>query len=420
MLRLFARLRASMGALEFHHAEAMSSGSGADARASLHVYARAATDGKWRDFQFQLEPVAPHRIETLIFIADVTEPVYLPNDDITSAHTLEWLNGYIDKLAREDDLYGGLMVARGGTVILERTFGFADEAGRWPIGPDTRFNMASGGKMFTALAIAQLVVAGQLKLSDPVVRFVPELQPRGLGSGVTIGQLLSHTSGLGEYWDDAYERDRRAIRTLRDFLPHVLRAGSRFPPGEQFEYSNSNYILAGLVLESVTGQSYDRVLRERLFDPLGMDRTSLDPFDPTDSLQAAPLARHDGAWRLADQGYRGSSAGGALTTLRDMLRFGRALVGGRVVPDSMLAAMVQSRTDGLPGRMPMPYGYGFEPQVSADGVRSFGHGGITRGVNFEFRYFPQADITLIAFSNQDNGAYDDLRRTVTRLVTGER
>lgn len=419
-LRLFARLHESMGPLTFHHAEAVASQSGEGTRVSLHVYARAAADSLWRDFQFQLEPVAPHRIETLFFIANVTEPVYLPNGDITSANTLEWLNGYIDKLAGGDDLAGGLLIASGENVILERTFGFADEQKRWPIGPDTRFNMASGGKMFTALAIAQLVGAGKLAMNDPVVRHVPELGAAGLGSGVTLEQLLTHTSGLGEFWDEVYERDWHAIRTLRDFLPHVLRVGTDFAPGERFEYSNTNYILAGLVLESVTGRSYDQVLRERIFEPTGMRHTGLDPFDSSDSLQAVPLAGRARSWHPAEHGYRGSSAGGALTTMGDMLRFGRALAGGRVVSDSMLAAMVQSRTEGLPGRMSVPYGFGFEPQVSADGVRSFGHGGIATGVNFEFRYFPDSDITLIAFSNQDNGAYDDLRRNTTRLITGER
>jgi len=166
--------------------------------------------------------------------------------------------------------------------------------------------------------------------------------------------------------------------------------------------------------------SYDEVLTRRLFAPLGMRDTGLFRFDDRDSLQASSLTGKPLAWRVADHGVRGSSAGGCLSTLADMLRFARGLVGGRVVSDSMLAEMTTSRTEGLPGPQRLPYGYGFELETGGDAVRSFGHGGIAQGVNFTFRYFPGSDCTLLVFSNQDNGAFDDLRRNATKLITGER
>jgi hypothetical protein len=101
-----------------------------------------------------------------------------------------------------------------------------------------------------------------------------------------------------------------------------------------------------------------------------------------------------------------------------MLRLACALTGCRIVAPATLAEMTASRADGVPDAS--PYGYVFIPEQTRGGVRSFGHGGIANGVNFELRCFPGNDVTLIAFSNQDNGAYDDLRKNVTRLITGER
>lgn len=419
LLRLLDRLRDQLGMVEFHHAEAVSVGEGVGRRASLHVYVRSNKDGQWWDIQFRLDPAPPHRMETLVFLASVAEPVYLPNGGVTDATTIEWLGGYVDKLATEDDLSGGILIAAGDEEIFRRSFGYADSARRRPMNPRTRFNLASGGKMFTALALAQLVQQGRVHLGDTLVRYLPELAGQEFTHTVTIANLLTHTSGVGEYWDEEYEKHRHDIRTLKQFLPFVIKAGMNFKPGQQFEYCNSNYILLGLVLEAVTGMPYDAVLARQIFGPLGMRDTGLFPYDDRDSLQATSLTGQPRAWRRADLGFRGSSAGGCLSTLSDMLRFARGLVSDRIVSDSLLAVMTTPKTEGLPGPNPLSYGYGFETQKSG-GVRSFGHGGIARGVNFAFSYFPDSDITLLVFSNQDNGAYDDLRRNATKLITGER
>lgn len=420
LLRLLDRLRDELGMLEFHHAEVVSVGEGGGRRVSLHVYARSKKDGQWRDLQFRLDPAPPHRLETLAFLASVAEPVYLPNGGLKDATTIEWLRGYVDKLATEDDLSGGILVAAGDEEIFRRSFGYADMARHRPMSPRTRFNLASGGKMFTALAVAQLVQEGRVRFGDTLVRYLPELADQKFAHTVTIANLLTHTSGIGEYWDEEYEKHWHDIRTLKQFLPFVIKAGTHFKPGEQFEYCNSNYILLGLVLEAVTGMPYEAVLARRIFEPLGMRDTGLFPYDDRDSLQATNLTGGPHAWREADRGFRGSSAGGCLSTLSDMLRFARGLVGGRIVSDSLLAVMTTSKTEGLAGRNPLSYGYGFEAHKSGDAVRSFGHGGIAQGVNFAFSYFPDSDITLLVFSNQDNGAYDDLRRNATKLITGER
>jgi CubicO group peptidase (beta-lactamase class C family) len=418
-VELLGRLQARYDSLTFHHGEAIRGGEEASPRLSLHVYARSTKDGGWKDFQFMLDASPPHRIQNLVFVADVAEPVYLPNGDISQRATLDWLGGYVDRLVAQNDLAGGLLIAQGDRVLFERTFGFADSAKQRRMGPRTRFNLGSGGKMFTSVCIARLVEAGRLKYSDALISRLPSVAAEKWASGVTIAQLLAHTSGIAEFWTDEYERDWDRLRRLSDFLPYVRKAGSSAPPGTRFEYSNSNYILLGLVLEAVSRKTYDQVLAEHIFTPLAMRDTGLFPFDDRDTLQAQRLSRAPGGgWRKAPHGYKGSSAGGALSTMPDMLRFARGLVGGRLVTAATLQGMTATKTASLP-TPGMPYGYGFEP-AGGGPTRSFGHGGIAAGVNFELRHFPESNITLIAFSNQDNGAYDDLRRNTTKLITGDR
>ena len=192
---LLSRLADTYGALEYHHSEAFARGEGASRRVVMHVYARSPEQSRWHDFQFMLEPSAPHRLAQLLFIADVAEPIYLPNGDITDPQTLDWLNDYIARLVSEEGLAGGILIAQGDRVLIRRAFGYADSARHRPMHVGNRFTLASGGKMFTALAIAQLVNAGRVQWDAPLSRYRPELSRQPSIGNVTIAQLMSHTSG---------------------------------------------------------------------------------------------------------------------------------------------------------------------------------------------------------------------------------
>jgi len=199
----------------------------------------------------------------------------------------------------------------------------------------------------------------------------------------------------------------------------VRGAGYDFAPGTKASYSNSNFLLLGAIIEQVTGRDYFEAVDERIQRPAGLHETGF--FDGRDG--SPPLADRlvrnpakDG-WQLASRPLRGSPAGGGYSTCADILRFGRALQRGAFVPAASLRRMTADANTGIADGF--PYGHGFIPERHGR-LTSYGHGGIARGVNFEFRYFPGLDITLVVFSNQDNGAYDDLRRNLTKLITGER
>jgi len=410
-------VRERFGALAHHHSELVELEVGGAIRRSLHVYAKAASSERWSDFQFVLEPASPFKFEKLAFIAEVAEPVYLPNGAITEHSTLQWLDDYVDRLVTDNDLAGSVLIARGDSVIYERAFGFADLARKRPVDANTRFNLGSGNKMFTALALAQLMEQRKLALADPIAPWFPDFPDLAFARRVTVAHLLSHTSGIGDYWTDEFDRAKPTLNDLGDLRPWVYRAGTSFAPGSRREYSNSNFALAGLILEQVAGVDYYRYVREHLYAPLGMRQTDSYRHDDTSVPLAEPLRRAGKGWSTVARSGRGGSAGGGYSTCRDMLRFARGLVAGRVVSRETLAWM--TRTSPVAQPESFDCGYGF--LLNREGqVPSFGHGGIAAGVNFELRYFPSEDVTFIAFSNQDNGAYDDLRKNIIRLVTGAR
>lgn len=416
---LMQRVSSRLGALEFHHAEVSTMVIGDSKRHSMHLFVRSAGDGGWKDLQFRLDPDPPHRIAELVFIADVAEPVYLPNGPITAPHVIDWLNGYVDRLVSEEDLSGAILIATRDRILIERYFGFADSARSRPCGPETRFNLGSGNKMFTALAAAKLVAEGRLSYGSELTRFFPDFPDSSWIASATLGHLLSHTSGLNEYWTGSTDAGIKRLRTMRELLPVISAAGTGFRPGARAEYSNSNFVLAGLVVEAASGVDYFDFIRRTIYEPCGMVDTDSYPMDGSIAGLAEPLVGKPRAWRIARGGYRGTAAGGGFSTARDILRFSRCLVDGKIVPAEVLAEMTRSHTEHLPDT-DLDYGYGFLRERGADGAASFGHGGIARGVNFEYRYFPGRETALIAFCNQDNGAYDSLRKTATRLITEER
>lgn len=418
LLALLERLRTDFGVFEYHHSEVSELDMGGSISRVLHVYARSKGAATWKDFQFRIEPGAPYRISELVFIADVAEPVFLPNGALADPSTLRWLNSYIDKLVAENSLSGSVLVAVGDKPIYERYFGSADAEGKVKVTETTRFNLGSGNKMFTALAVAQLVEQGKLKYSDPILKFFPDFPDRAFAARATVHHLLSHTSGVREYWTDEYDRQSATIRGTADMLPWVYKVGVEFEPGTQYSYSNSNFVLAGLIVEKAGGEDYYEYVRRHITGPLGMTSTDWYARDGKTPEIATPLMRSGTAWVATPPGQsRGSSAGGGYSTPRDMLKFGRGLVGGKIVRPETLRDMTTAKSTKTADAE--SYGYGFILRRGGQ-MASYGHGGIARGVNFEFRYFPAVDVTIVVFSNQDNGAYDDLRKNITKLVTGER
>ena len=276
-----------------------------------------------------------------------------------------------------------------------------------PIDARTRFNRGSASKMFTAVAVGQLIDAGKIGLDDQVGVYVKGLSPEA--SAVTVRQLLTHSSGLGDFFRPGNMAAMMAARTASDLLPLIANDKPAFPPGSRFAYSNSGFALLGILIERVSGQSYGDYLARHIFAPTGMTSTGPDP-KPLVTLAVGMTAMapdHERTPTLhpapgATEGS-GSPAGGLFSTAADMERFAEALAANHLTRPATTAAMTASQIVAAPAtasRSERRYGLGFNVGLE-QGHRWFGHGGGTPGANAEFAVFPDDRLTLTVLANRD-------------------
>lgn len=419
LLNFIRRMHENYAPMKYHHSEVLSFDKPEGKSFIMHIYAKKSDAVMWNDFQMRLDPEPPHKLETIGFIAEVSEPVTLPNGSIEQRYTLDWLGNYLEDLNSKYDLYGSILIAKGDKIIFEKYYGYEDLDRAIPITDKTLFNIASGGKMFTALCIAKLVEENKLKYDDKITKYLDGFSDQTKADKITIHNLLSHTSGIAEYWTNETDKAVYSATSINDHLKLVYKAGFDFDAGTRYQYCNSNYILLGAIIEKVTGKSYYDFVQETVFNPLEMSSSGY--FNYGSKNVATSFARGDkeNAWVEAVHGIKGSSAGGAYSNVRDILKFSDALRNNKIVSHKTFENMISAKNGGIKEPMDFDYGYGFEIEKSAQEI-SYGHGGITGGVNFEFKYFPQLDITLILFCNQNNGAYDDLKKNTVKLITGAR
>jgi D-alanyl-D-alanine carboxypeptidase len=280
---------------------------------------------------------------------------------------------------------GVVGLVRTGERTWQGASGLGDLRGKRPARAGDRFRVGSVTKSFVATLVLQLVGDGRLRLDDNLQRWLPGLVPGG--ERITVRQLLQHTSGLYNYTDDLPEPHRR-------FRPRELVAiatGHKplFAPGTRFSYSNTNYILAGLLVERVTGQRLADQLRQRILQPLELGDTELPT---TQRALAGPHVRGyappDKDWRVSDGPARlvdvtemdtswGWAAGAMVSSTADLARFYRALMGGQLLTAELLKQM-RTTVDASQGHGTR-YGLGLEVLRLGCGVELWGHGGSLAG-----------------------------------------
>ncbi|MDX3104265.1 serine hydrolase domain-containing protein [Nonomuraea angiospora] len=277
---------------------------------------------------------------------------------------------------------GAIAEVRDGSRTWRGTSGRA-RIGKAQAAPvDGRFRVGSVTKSFTATVVLQLVSEGRLELSDSVEQWLPGLVDKG--ADTTIRHLLQHTSGLPEYTTDMFDeagipKERFRSWTGEELVDRVRRLPREFPPGDKYSYSNTNYIVLGLLIERVTGRPYATEVRERILRPLGMVHTRVpgaSPEVPGPHAHAYVPVRKGGKVVPVDvtrfNPTIAGAAGEIISTTEDLNRFYRALFQGRLLP----AALVKEMQD--PGMTKKAYGLGLEPAPLPCGT-AWGHGGGAQG-----------------------------------------
>jgi CubicO group peptidase (beta-lactamase class C family) len=183
------------------------------------------------------------------------------------------IDSYLNSLVAENKLSGAVLVAKDGVTIASKAAGIANKATGASIALNTKFNLGSMNKMFTAVAIAQLAQAKRLSFEDVISKHLPDYPNKEVANKVTIHQLLTHTSGMGMYWNDKFRAEREKLVTVAAHLPLFAADPLLFAPGAKFQYSNAGYMVLGAIIEKVSGQDYYSYVQEHVYEPAGMNDT---------------------------------------------------------------------------------------------------------------------------------------------------
>ncbi|HYE59326.1 MAG TPA: serine hydrolase, partial [Rhodothermales bacterium] len=318
-----------------------------------------------------------------------------PPRRLTQAEAVNELRTFLDGLVREGQISGVVAWARDGEPIFAQAYGMANrEAGR-PNTLDTRFRIASMNKMFTAVAIGQLVEQGRISFDDPVSKFIPDFPNAQDAQRIQIKHLLTHTSGLGFYWTPRFERERpQTVAATLD----VARENAQldFEPGTSWSYSNTGFLLLGAIIEKVTGQSYYDYVQRNVYDRAGMTATGAAPDGQLPADLAVPYVQlAGGVFEPAPNSPRGGPAGGGYTTARDLLRFAEALRHHRLLS----RAMTQTLLSPKPELNSDSYGFGFGIAPFGDGA-IVGHNGGSEGVSANLDLFLPSGFAGVLLLNQ--------------------
>lgn len=273
----------------------------------------------------------------------------------SAAPKLHGVGAAMEDMIAKNEIAGAvtMVVAKDQVLHLENT-GYADVAAKKPIQPDMLFYIASMTKPITGAAILMLMDEGKLKLTDPVAKFIPEFAnlktPSGKPANLTLGQILTHTSGLGEAAGDA----ARSAKTLADLVPIWLATPMQYEPGERWKYTQSGINAASRVVEVVSGVTFDAFLQRRLFDPLGMKDTTFYPTEAQRARLVTPYAKNRDTGllevappraTLARRDHPPQGNGGLYSTPNDYARFCQLLLnrgtfeGKRYLSDAAFTAL---------------------------------------------------------------------------------
>ena len=305
---------------------------------------------------------------------------------------------------------GVVSLTQGDDVLFEKAYGFAIRSESIPNRTNTRFQMASGCKIFTSVAICQLVEQGQLTFDTPLRACVDVAFPH-YDANITIHHLLTHSSGITSYFEQDVNDDYEAlwqdlpmyrVRGPRDFLPLFQHKEMMFPPGARFDYNDGGFILLGIVLESLTGTSFTKYIDAHIFGPAGMQDSGYFPTDQLPERTAyAYIKNPDGTWRtnFFAVPIMGAPDGGAFTSAPDMHRFWKALRNNMLLTSETTALLLRPHMTTSWKAPYTHYGYGVWIDKTEGSINKFFVEGSDPGVALRSAVYPDKDMVFTMIGN---------------------
>ncbi len=317
----------------------------------------------------------------------------------------EDLEKIINECERQDIFSGTVLSYTDGSIVYERSIGFADREKNIPNENETKHNIASIGKLFTAVMILQLAQEGKLDPDSKISSYI-----KGASDKVTVRQLLQHTSGYGDYLNNPeFSENPLKYKKIKDLTELILKETLKSKAGEKFEYSNSGYVLLGGVIEFVTGKSYSENLSERILDPLGMRNTEYDYKEPGDIKRAAGYIKNING-KFSDNRKLTevpTPAGGMYSTAHDLYLFGRSLLENNVLLNDESRLLFFNEFN---SKSPVSL-----QQMFSDPEGGNVYAGGSPGINSLLMIFPQKKTVTVILSNYDQAAIN-IEKNITDLI----
>jgi CubicO group peptidase (beta-lactamase class C family) len=252
--------------------------------------------------------------------------------------------------------------------------------------------------------VLQLAEQGRLSVEDRIIDHLPDYPNEEVAKKVTLHHLLTHTSGLGDFFTpEFYETSSDRFRDVEDYLPLFVDAPLRFGPGAQFSYSNAGFMVLGLIIEKVTGQSYFDYVMENIYQPSGMIHTDAYELDYAVPNLAVGYTKQGTTFKnnYYTNPVKGGPAGGGYSTVEDLLNFSKALLSHKLLSPEWTEILLKGKVDSVLMSSGTKYAYGFHDK-KVEGHRVVGHGGGAPGVCSNLDIYLDLGYTVIVLSNMDD------------------
>jgi len=326
---------------------------------------------------------------------DTTSPKALSNEELQYYSNV--VKNHFEGSLLKRGFNGQMLIAKNGTVVFEKTVGFADMRTKDSLSENTPMHIASVSKTFTSMAILHLMEAGSLNLDDTLGKFFPGFPY----TDVTVKMLLSHRSGLPNYLNYlSLLKKNDTCYSNQDVLNSLftLRPGLESRSGTRFNYSNTNYVLLAMIVEKVTGEHFPAYLKRIFFDPLKMTNTFV--YANQDSLTPTPSFEWTGRFWESDPFDCTYGDKNVYTTVYDLLKWDQALSSGQLFKKETLESAYTPLSNER--RSIHNYGLGWRMMIFPNGKKFVYHNGRWHGSNAVFVRFPDEKATMILIGNKYN------------------
>lgn len=335
------------------------------------------------------------------------------------------------------DFSGCISIRKSEHIIFQKAFGYADLPNKLPNTLETKFPTASAGKVFVATAILQLIEQQKLSFEDTIGQLLSHIDWKLIDTGITVRQLLNHTSGIPDYFDESVMEEyaelwrdypNYKIRTSTDLLPLFINKEMMYPRGEKFQYNNTGYVVLGLIIEQVSGKPFDEYLKDNVFQASGMHDTGYFELDRLPARTANAYIydeEHDEYYtNIYSIDVKGTGAGGVFTTVLDIDKFWGKLLAGDLISLDMLQQMLSLQGEDEHSN----YGYGVwltKREETTNDLSKTKLGNVTfiphfegcdPGVSFISSYDIANDISITIVSNMGNDVWDMHEKIKEQLV----